>query len=259
MLPSFNTIELKLDDTTASILLNRPEKRNALSLAMIEEIATAFDYCNNQETVAVILLKSNLSTIFSAGIDINDLSQQISNREPEELPDLVTTIQDQYHRIANSVKPTIASIDGLCLGAGVELILCCDFRIATSQAVFAINEVKYGLIPDLGGISRLVRLTSVQTAKRLVMLGQQFSSEDALNYGVIDWLTDQPDRQVEELITTLQSNSALAVQHAKQSLNQSLDHDLSAALQQDGVHQLQLIESGEPIRLLRQFLHRKDS
>ena len=252
----YQDIDVHYEDRVAYIILNRPEKRNALSLTMINEIESAIKLCNEKNGIKLIVIKSNIidPPVFSAGIDLMDLASQVQARFESGLQELIDTMQDRFETIRSCKLPTIAVIDGLCVGAGLELAIACDFRLTTSRSELALNEVQFGLVPDLGGTTHLIRLIGLQAAKRIIMLGQKLSAEDAYRMGLIDWISDSLSSTLQEIINQVSINSENAVIQAKRILNSSLDYDISESMKRDGIAQKKLLESGEPQKRLEQFL-----
>ena len=260
-LPQYNHIILEIQKKVATITLNRPQKRNALSVDMITEIADATHWCNTQNSVLeVIVLRANTdqAPVFSAGIDLKDLAMRIQQLSEEDLPGFVKQVQDHYTTITTSRLPTIAVIDGMCLGAGLELALACDFRIGTPRSQLALNETRFGMIPDLGGTTQLIRLLGSQVAKRVIMLAQTLDAQTSLDLGLLDWLEEDIESRLDKIISQLTSNSAMAVQRAKQLINTSTDLSGQESLRADMTAQLELIRSGEVAERVNGFLRKQD-
>ena len=164
-----------------TIVLNRPAVHNAINRAMGAAIEEAVLEANSDEAVHVIVIKGAGSKAFSAGADITEFAP----------PESVIKFRDDKQglkwtdHIAQSRKPTIALIDGFCLGGGLEIALCCDFRIASEEAVFGLPEVTLGIIPGAGGTQRLPRLVGLAHATRLILSGERIPAHEALTIGLV--------------------------------------------------------------------------
>ena len=132
----------------ALITINRPEKHNAISLATLDELQAAVEYEGNDETVRVLTITGAGGRSFASGAD---LSEVIDRDFKEALEPIVQGLADQLERLP---KPTIAAIDGICMGGGLEIALGCDLRIATPSSRFATPEGKLGIIPGGGATAR---------------------------------------------------------------------------------------------------------
>ena len=141
------------------IQFDRPEKMNAVNSDVLRELEAAVILCEENEQVRSVVLKGNQKA-FVAGADIGQMAQA-SIGDAYRLTDLTMRVQE---RLADLPKPTIAAISGYALGAGCEIALCCDFRIAADNAVLGLPEITLGIIPGGGGTQRLTRLVNAGVA-----------------------------------------------------------------------------------------------
>lgn len=178
----------------AWIVLNRPEKLNALSLKMLDELSNALEELSKDKEIRVVLIKGNPDgRSFSAGVDISTFV----NLKPLDALHVSKRLQDVTNMLEKFPKPVIAVIDGYALGGGLELALGCDFRIASNRSEFGLPEIKLGLIPGGGGTQRLPRIVGEAKAKELIMFGERLKSEDALRIGIVNWIV-QPEKLDDE-------------------------------------------------------------
>ncbi len=180
----YSEIELKKEPPIAWIILNRPERLNAISPLMISEIEDALKKLLEIEEVKVIIFTGSGDKSFSTGADVNFLkATQISNMTRHAFTRGLSRLADY---IEEYPKPTIAAIFGYALGGGLELALACDFRLAADNAIIGLPEVKLGILPAGGGIQRLIKCVGVSRAKEIVMLGEFIGCNEALSLGIIN-------------------------------------------------------------------------
>ena len=225
------------------IVLNRPEKRNALNPAVWQALDEAVTKAEQDEEARVILLKGE-GVSFSAGLDLspdNELfvfaSQGPSARNKVLFYKEVRKVQGIHTRLERLIKPTIAVIQKHCLGAGLELALCCDIRLATADAVFAVPEVKLGFVMDIGGLQRLNRVVGRARAREIVFRAHRFDAKHAADMGLLNGTWPDPEAleaAALEMAEEIASHPPLAVQGAKEvmmydeeapSLDASLDYN----------------------------------
>ncbi len=198
--------------------LNRPEKHNAMSLAMKDAIIATLRELDADPGVRVIVVTGAGDQAFIAGADIAEfkgrtlVEQQRMYREG--------TVYDAVDRVA---KPLIARIDGYCFGGGLELALACDIRIASERSVFSQAEVNIGIIPGGGGSQRLPRLVGLGTALKLTLTGDRIDAGEALRIRLIDELVPHAllDGRVDEIARKIASKSTVAVRLAKAAVKAS--------------------------------------
>ncbi len=168
------------------VSLNRPAKRNAMTIAMRDAIFTAVDDLRDRDDLRVLLLRAN-GPFFTAGIDIKEHQQRFpGTRSMQEFRrDYRRNIHRHFDEMEMVEKPIVMAINGPCLGLGVEMAGAVDFRLASSEATFGLPEVDMGMIAGSGGTSRIVRLCGVGWAKWLGMAGEQMDANTALTAGLV--------------------------------------------------------------------------
>lgn len=183
-------VKLEYAPPVAELVLARPERRNALSIAMWDAIPTLVDAANADERVKVILLHGGGSGTFAAGADISEFGEVYGTEAAARRSGQI--IAAALNALENSPKPVIAAIEGACVGGGVSLAAACDLRIAHSGATFGVTPAKLGLVYPPGDMRRLVALTGAGAAKDLLFTGRLIPAEAAKTIGLADRITDTP-------------------------------------------------------------------
>jgi len=210
-------VVLRRKPPIAWIILNRPEKLNALTSEMMEDLDEALKDLEGDDEVRVVVIRGAGENAFSVGADINlfkGLSREEAEKESKRWKEIIDDIE-------SFPKPTIAAIKGYCLGCGLEIALACDFRLASSNSIFGQPEIKLGLIPGAGGTQRLVKLIGLGRAKELLMLGKKISAEEAERIGLVNMLIppEDFDERVEGFALTLAEGPPIAFNLLKQAIN----------------------------------------
>ncbi|WP_435127053.1 3-hydroxyacyl-CoA dehydrogenase/enoyl-CoA hydratase family protein [Halobaculum sp. D14] len=211
------------DRGVLEIEFDRTERLNAFSDTMFGEVATALRNADLDEVSCVVFSGAG-DRAFSAGADITGFMTS----SPTEMMDVDETIQliDEFDR------PTIAKIDGFCLGAGLEISLACDLRLATEDSVLGAPEINLGLIPGGGGTQRLTRLVGEGRAKELVFRGEQISADRAEDWGILNRAVpaDEFDDTVEAFVSDIAGGPKTALKVAKRVIDDGQDTSLQAGL-----------------------------
>lgn len=212
----------------ATLTLERPEKLNAISMAMRQSIVEVFDALREDPTVRVICVRGGGDKAFSAGGDIPEFAEY----PPHELTQLAYTVGAPER----CPQPVIAAIDGHCYGGGLEFALACDFRIATPDSRFAFPEITLGALPGSGGTQRAVRLMGLTRAKAMVMTGEPIDAETAERWGLLTRVVprDDLDSAVTTLATRLAALSPVSLGFAKAVLNKALDGSFANGIEMEG-------------------------
>jgi len=217
------------------IILNRPEKRNAMNVEMMLALEEAIDAAEKRDDVRVILVRGHGPT-FSAGIDLKgfeETADYFGATWRENLFPMTQRYQGILNKFERSSYPVIALLHNYCIGMAFELALACDFRIATEDAQMGLPETRLGLIPDVGGTTRLVRLVGQARAKELIMTGRQFGAGYAEQWGIINQMVAE-DTLLErghELAHELIQAAPLAVSYAKKVIDGIADIDRGLQLE----------------------------
>lgn len=233
-------------DAVRHVVLNRPEKRNALSNALIEELGEALRAAAADPAVRCIVLRGE-GAVFSSGMDVADLGALAA--DPSRLREWRAAILAIWNLLEDMAKPTIAQIHGACLGGAAELVLACDLRVMASEAVIGLVETRVGLIPDVGGCSRLPALVGLGRAKELILASKLVDGTEAERIGLVNRVAPAAElaAATDALAGELLACAPLAVGLAKGILNAAGRPALAATLEQEVAAQ-ELCASSEDFR-----------
>ncbi len=202
----------------AWIVLDRPEKRNALSPVMIAELGDALDRAGADDAVRAVVLTGRGSA-FCAGADL-DAGQELAKAGDQPR----TPFADLLRRLQHSPKPTIAAVHGPAFGGGLGLVAAADVVIASSATSFSFSEVRLGLIPAMISVVVLPRI-GPHHARRLFLTGRRFSAEEAMDYGLVHRVTspDELEATAQEEVVDVAKGGPIAVAEAKRLIREIPD------------------------------------
>jgi enoyl-CoA hydratase len=215
---SSQKILLQIEGMIGRIILNRPEKLNALDLEMLAQLQTAVETLESSSQVRVVVLDSASDRAFCVGADI----QAWTACSPLEMWSSWTRRGHQvFDRLAQLRQPVIALLGGFAFGGGLELALTADIRIATDQTTFAMPEVKLATVPGWGATARLPRIIGPARAKQMIFSGAPIDAQRAERWGLVNEVVSASDLLVKanELTDQICRNAPISVQIAKQILN----------------------------------------
>lgn len=226
------SIAYRLEDGIATIRIDRPAKLNALTLAMYDELGSAFKTAADDDGVRVVILTGAGERAFCVGADLKESIPALARN------DIDISAWDAAHlKSLNIDKPVLCAVNGLCMGGGFEIMLATDLRIAASTAVFSLPEVSLGLVPAGGTLVRLVRQIGYAAAMEILMTGDRFSSEHLLRVGVLNRVVapEQLEQTVAQLADRLVRLSPTALRVIKQSVRELGDLPLQEAFRREAV------------------------
>lgn len=216
------TLRLEKEGKVAHLIVDRPEKRNAFNQAMWELLPELLaDAMADDAIRALTLHASRKDSAFCAGADIGEFAT--GSTDPEWRAKNQAAIGKVQHELAQAPKPTIAIIDGDCVGGGCGIALACDMRVAGPKARFGITPSKLGLVYPLHDTKLLVDLVGPSQAKRILFTGQLLSAQEALDIGLITLLVDDPYSEAEALANTMASVSSHSQTMSKSIIKRILD------------------------------------
>lgn len=201
-----------------SIALNNPERRNALATPVLTLIADALDAARNDDAVRCVVIAGS-PKVFAAGADISELAQK----------DTAGALADPrpavWARIRAFPKPIVAAVEGWCLGAGNELLMCCDLAVAGAGAKFGQPETNLGIIPGAGGTATLPRLVGRMNAMQMVLLGQPIDAPTAQRLGLILEVVEHgaAEARALELATAIAARAPVAMRQGKALVNAAFE------------------------------------
>ena len=211
------------------VVLNRPEKRNAFDEALVAALGDAVAAAAADRDVRCVVVRG-AGPLFSSGIDLGRLGALAE--DPGGLPALRRPILEAWNLLEQMPKPTIAQIHGVCLGAAMELALACDLRTMAADAVIGLPETRIGLVPDVGGSSRLASVVGLGRAKELVMASKLVDGTEAERIGLVNRVAPAGELEAttDALVGELLACAPVAVGHAKRVLDAAAKPALAATL-----------------------------
>ncbi|HEX72498.1 MAG TPA: hypothetical protein ENN65_04215 [Candidatus Hydrogenedentes bacterium] len=228
----------RVEGAVCVVTLNRPEKRNALTLNMLEAVADAVGAAGRRPEIRAVILEAN-GPVFSSGVDLmalGALRAEAGDEQPGRfLRRIAERMQRALHLVEGTELPVIAAMQGRVIGLGLELALACDLRVAAEDAAFSIPETRLGLIADVGGTTRLSRIIGPARAKDMLMTARTVDAGEALAWGLVNRVA--PPAQLAQAARTLAAeiarNAPLAVGMAKLIIDQGdgLDRYTQMALE----------------------------
>jgi 2-(1,2-epoxy-1,2-dihydrophenyl)acetyl-CoA isomerase len=239
-------IETHVSDAVATITLNRPDKLNAFTGTMREHLLDALRSCERDGSVRVVVL-TGAGRAFCAGGDVEYMANLQQTNDVESFRKLLDAGRDIVLQIASMPKPVLASVNGVAAGAGCNLALACDFRIASDAAKLSESFVKIGLHPDWGGTWLLPRLVGRSRAFELLASGRMVDATEALAIGMVNRVVPAAELASEtaKLAQSLAASSPLAVAGIKRALSAGERNELHAQLDLEAEHQVGCFQSDE--------------
>lgn len=224
-LKQYQFILVSIEGGTGIIQLNRPEKLNAISISLMEELVDCLEWMDNNDLIRCIIITGN-EKAFAAGADID----QMAKASTVEM--LLLDQFTRWDRIRKIYKPMIAAISGYTLGGGCELAMLCDMIVASETAKFGQPEVNIGIIPGAGGTQRLTHAIGKAKAMELILTGRMFSAQEAFDWGLITKVTP-PDTYLEEakkMASEINEKPPIAVRLAKEAILKSFDTTIEGGI-----------------------------
>ena len=237
MTPSFETLEVTIEEQVATVHLNRPDKANAMNGTMWDELQACFEWLDEEPTVRVAILAGN-GKHFCAGLDLSVFGETVSSssdpaRRAEEFRRMVLRLQGNLTAIEKCRIPVLAAIHNTCIGGGVDMTCCADMRYATEDAYFSIREIDIGMTADVGTLQRLPRIIPDGVVRELAYTGRNMDAEEAREVGFVNRVFENREtmmREVTVIARTIASKAPLAVRGTKEMVLYSRDHSVSDGL-----------------------------
>ncbi|MGC2475418.1 MAG: enoyl-CoA hydratase-related protein [Candidatus Sulfotelmatobacter sp.] len=224
----YKTIQIAYDGKLATLTLNRPDKRNAISFELIDDLLQAVDEVAKSD--AIVLIVTGAGKAFCSGMDLENLKALLGRTPEQNVQDSETMVQ-LFRSIYEFPKVTIAAVNGPAIAGGTGLALLCDFTLAVPEAKFGYTEVRIGFVPAIVSTFLLRQLPEKQ-ARDLLLTGRIFESEEALRLGLISEIVpaDKLMERARELAATLMENSAASLRATKQLLTDQARDELDAQI-----------------------------
>ena len=212
------------------VVLNRPEKRNAFNGELVVATGEALREAAADGSVRCVVVRG-AGPMFSSGMDLGSLAAL--SEAPEDLRAFRKACLDAWNLAEEMTKPTICVVHGACIGGAMELALACDLRVIASDAVIGLPETRIGLIPDVGGSSRLPSVIGLGRAKEMIMTGKLIGGEEAERIGLANRVApaDELEGAVQGLVDELLACAPVAIGLAKRVMDASAKPALAATLE----------------------------
>src|SRR5271155_4358232 len=260
-----NPITVRVEGEIAYIALNRPEKRNAINQAMLRAIPEAIDEVDRPDVRAIIIYGEGQA--FSAGIDFSSLANDTGAQgghgggsDMQRFRRFVAESQGSLNRIESIEKPVIGALHGFVGGLGLELALACDARVAAVGARLGMPEVRIGLVPDVGGTTRLTRTVGYARAKELIMTARLIDADEAERIGLVNRVV-APGAHIaaaEELAREMARNAPVAVGLAKRIIDRGHSLDKMTFMELEMLAQSSLLMTEDFREGARALAERRD-
>jgi len=226
-----------------TITLNRPEKRNAIMVEMLTGICEMAESQSGDPDVRAIILKGE-GKIFSAGVDFNSLGAEVGACLGEAgagvapLRALIYRFQQYFNRLEAVETPIICAMHGRALGLGIELALACDIRLMSDDCIWAMPELKLGVIADLGGTSRLARLIGPSRTMEIFLTARDYTARQALDWGLVNYIYPEGDllAEAEKMAGDMAVTAPLAGGAVKKIIKRGDGVDLMTQLDMEANH-----------------------
>ena len=253
MAKEFHCILYETNDPLALITINRPEKHNAISLQTLEELQVSVNLAEKDESIRVIAITGAGGKAFASGSDLKEVAQRDLKKALEPI------VQGLAAQLESIPKPTIAAIDGICMGGGLEIALGCDLRVCTPNSRFGTPEGKLGIIPGGGATARLPRIVGRAWAMEMMLMGEPITAERALQIGLVTRLVKQDEllSEVQRMAEHLASFAPFVPQFMKTMIHKGMEGSLSSALAMEKFGQGALIQTEDKEEGMDAFFNKR--
>ncbi|UUC96740.1 enoyl-CoA hydratase/isomerase family protein [Comamonas sp. C11] len=254
----WETLRWSVQNGVGVIELYRPERLNALNAQMKHELARLLEErARKDEDVRVLLITGAGEKAFCVGADIKEkASEDVS---PSTFFRTQRTTHELFRKLEEFEKPTIAAINGLALGGGLEIALCCDIRLAATSARFGLPEAKLGVIPAAGGTQRLPRLVGESLAKQMIFTAAMWDASRALQVGLVNEVVDTFALREHALIMAqgMAELPPLALRMAKRCINRGMQTDIDSGLEYERYAASILMDTQDRKEGMRAFVEKR--
>jgi len=259
------SVDLHIDGPVAHIVLSQPKRRNALHWDLWVQLGERAKEIHANPEIRVVIV-SGADAHFCSGMDLSMDNPAVQRLAPAMLTkdqnaarQLIQDLKSFIQAIADLPIPTIAAIEGACVGGGMEVALGCDLRVAAHNAQFALNEVRAGMVPDLGGTARLTRITGTGRAADLILTARRIDGHEAKAWGVTQRVCEPGEAlsTAKKMAEEILANAPVAVQTALKTIRNIPDLNQEDALTADTEAGVIALTSGEPAIGIQAFLAKK--
>ena len=249
----FDFIVYEVKETLALITINRPEKHNAISLQTLSELQAAVSLAGADEAVRVVAITGAGGRSFASGSDLNEVMHRDLKKALEPI------VQGLAQQLEELPKSTIAAIDGICMGGGLEIALGCDMRICTKGSRFGTPEGKLGIIPGGGATVRLPRIVGRGWAMEMMLMGEPIGAEQALQIGLVTCVTETDNlmTELERRAAHLATFAPFVPQFMKLMVHKGMEGSKEAALAMEKMGQGALLQTEDKNEGIDAFLTKR--
>ena len=232
---NYKTLQLAFDSDVATITLNRPDKRNAISFELIDDLVRALDEVAKSD--AIVLILTGAGKAFCSGMDLDNLKSLLGRTPEQNIQDSRTMVQ-LFRSLYEFPKVTIAAVNGPAIAGGTGLALLCDFTLAVPEAKFGYTEVRIGFVPAIVS-TFLLRQVGEKQARDLLLTGRIFDAEEAVRLGLVNEIVSQESlmTRARELAAALMQNSPNSLRATKKLLTDharaEIDQQIEAAIREN--------------------------
>ena len=251
--PPFENLLYEVDGPLALITINRPDKLNAVSLATLDELHMAVRRGAEDSDVRVIAITGAGDRAFASGSDLSEVLHRDFEKALEPI------VQGLADRLERTPKPTIAAINGICFGGGLEVALGCDLRVASSNARFATPEGKLGIIPGGGATARLPRIVGRGWGMEMLLMGEPIDAERAYAIGLVTRVVPPAELlgEVKKMAAHLAGFAPFVPRTMKAMVHSGMDASLAAALTLEKYAQGALVQTEDKVEGIGAFLAKR--
>ncbi len=255
----YDHIDISKEAGIVKVTLNRPEKLNAFGGHMRRDLAEALEKAGSDNDVRVVVI-TGAGRAFCAGGDVKFMAELIERKDSEEFSRLLGSARRVITAIRQMTKPVIAAINGPASGAGFNLALACDLRLASTEATFSQSFVRVGLHPDWGGTYFLPRLVTPNKACEMFFLGDTIDAQEALRLGIVNRVVaaEELEAATQRLAERLRDAPPISIAAAKQAVYMSQKAALEEMLRYETEVQLRCFESKDGREGIRAFLEKRE-
>ncbi|MCX6008328.1 MAG: enoyl-CoA hydratase/isomerase family protein [Chloroflexi bacterium] len=252
---AFQDVLLEKKNHIAQVIFNRPKVLNAISRGFIGGLKEAAEYIDQDPDIRVVIMLGAGDRAFCAGLDLKKVivpgESILDGWNVRTIHDAIQKCRDAFSIYEKLPVPVIAAINGYCLGGGIEIALCCDIRLAADDAIFAMPEAKLGIVPDMGGSSRLPRAVGAGMAKEMIYTGRRIDAKEALRIGLVQHVYAKSELMAEawKLAEEIAAVHPAVTQGIKRVINTSMSSPLEAALNFETATSMHATQFGDLTKL----------
>lgn len=248
------TVIYSTEKEIAVLLLNRPEKRNAISKELLTTLHNSILKAKENPSIRALVL-GGIGPSFCAGADLKERV----GMSPKEVTQFLEGLKNCFLELENFPYPTVAALDGDAFGGGLELALCCDFILLKNDIRIGLTETRLGIIPGGGGTQRLPRRIGISKAKEMIFTGKTIDAETALNYGLANSIWHDSSLPAAKMLAEeIASHSApIALQLAKKAITEGYGQDIQTALKTESKYYNETLKTEDRVEALKAFQEKR--